>query len=59
MPPLLIPQFFIGRESLKDVWVNKLRHKKKISVTNKVKEEFREIESQDRKSLNLKGNGDI
>jgi hypothetical protein len=39
--------------------VNKLRHKKKISVTNKVKEEFREIESQDRKSLNLKGNGDI
>ena len=24
MPPLLIPQFFIGRESLKDVWVDKL-----------------------------------
>jgi hypothetical protein len=29
MPPPLIPQFFIGRESLKDVWVNKLRMKEK------------------------------
>jgi len=29
MPPLKAPQFFIGRESPKDVWVNQLRSKEK------------------------------
>ncbi len=38
MPPLKAPQFFIGLESLKDVWVNKLGLSKKILVTNQVKQ---------------------
>jgi hypothetical protein len=29
MPPPLIPHFFIGHESLKNVWVNKLKEKDK------------------------------
>ncbi len=29
MPPLLAPQFFIGHESPKDAWANKLREKEK------------------------------
>jgi len=29
MPPLLVPQFFIGHESLKDAWANKLREAEK------------------------------
>jgi len=29
MPPPLAPQFFIGRESLKDAWVNYLRSMEK------------------------------
>jgi len=29
MPPPLAPQFFIGRESLKDAWVNQLRTREK------------------------------
>jgi hypothetical protein len=29
MPPPLIPQFFIGSEPPKDVWVNKLKVKEK------------------------------
>jgi hypothetical protein len=56
--PLLIPQFFIGVQSLKDAWVSQLRWKKKILVTNKVKEEFQEIGSQNERSLNLKVTGD-
>ena len=46
-------KFFIGRESLKDVWVNKLDHRKKILVTNRAKEEFIHIETYYRDSLNL------
>jgi hypothetical protein len=29
MPPLEVPQFFIGRESQKDVWINKPESKEK------------------------------
>ncbi len=53
MPPPLAPQFFIGRESLKDAWVNQLRAREKILVTNIVKKEFKEIESHDGKGLYL------
>jgi hypothetical protein len=54
MPPLYKPhKFFIGRESPKDVWVTSLDQRKKILVTNMVKEEFKGIEIHDRGSLNL------
>jgi hypothetical protein len=53
MPPLLAPQFFIGREPPKDGWVIKLRQRKKISVTNIVKEEFKDTESHDGGGLDL------
>jgi hypothetical protein len=54
MPPCLAPQFFIGRESPKDAWVNKLiGQRKKILVTNVVKEEFNDIEFHDGGCLNL------
>jgi len=32
MPPLLAPQFFIGRESPKDVWVIKLLKSKEKDI---------------------------
>jgi len=32
MPPLLAPQFFIGRESPKDVWVIKLLESKEKDI---------------------------
>jgi len=32
MPPLLAPQFFIDRESPKDVWVTKLLESKKKDI---------------------------
>jgi hypothetical protein len=55
MPPLYKPhRFFIGRKSPKDVWVNQLLdQRKKILVTNTVKEEFKDIELHDRDGLNL------
>ena len=59
MPPRLAPQFFIGRESQKDAWVNKLIGQgKKILVTNRVKEEFKDMESHDGDRLNLIIKGD-
>jgi len=55
MPPLYKPhKFFIGRESPKDVWVNQPRKRKKILVTNMVKEEFKDIELHDGGGLNLR-----
>ena len=39
----LAPQFSIGRESQKDVWVISLDQRKKILVTHIVKEEFKDI----------------
>jgi len=53
MPPLQAPQFFIGRESPKDAWVTSLDQRKKILVTNMVKEEFKDIEIRDGVGLNL------
>jgi len=53
MPPQQAPQFFIGRESQKDVWVTSLDQRKKILVTNMVKEEFKDIELHDGGGLNL------
>jgi hypothetical protein len=53
IPPLLAPQFFIGCESQKDVWGNQLRLKKKILITNMVKEEFKDFGLHDRGGLNL------
>jgi hypothetical protein len=54
MPPRSAPQFFIGRESLKDAWVNELiDQRKKLLVTNSVKEEFKDIEFHDGGCLNL------
>ncbi len=54
MPPRLAPQFFMGRESQKDAWANKLiGQRKKILVTNRVKEEFKDMESHDGGCLNL------
>ncbi len=54
MPPRLAPQFFIGCESPKDAWVNKLiGQRKKILVTNMVKEEFKDIELNDGGGLNF------
>jgi hypothetical protein len=54
MPPRLAPQFFIGRESPKDAWANQLiDQRKKILVTNSVKEEFKDIEFHDGGCLNL------
>ena len=55
MPPPLAPQFFIGHESQKDVWVTSLDQRKKILVTNMVKEEFKDIELHDEDGLNLIG----
>ena len=43
MPPLQAPKFFIGLESPKDGWVTSLDQKEKTLVTNKAKEEFREL----------------
>jgi len=51
--PIQAPQFFIGRESQKDVWVTSLDQRKKILVTNMVKEEFKDIELHDGGGLNL------
>ena len=53
MPPQLAPQFFIGRESQKDVWVTSLDQRKKILVTNMVKKEFKDIKLHDGGGLNL------
>jgi hypothetical protein len=53
MPPQQAPQFFIGRESQKDVWVNKPWKTKKILATNMVKEEFNDIELHEGGDLNL------
>ena len=54
MPPLYKPhKFFIGREPPKDVWVTSLDQRKKILVTNVVKEEFKDIELYDGGGLNL------
>ena len=53
MPPLKAPQFFIGRESQKDVWATSLNQRKKILVTNMVKEESKNIELHDGGGLNL------
>ena len=53
IPPQQAPQFFIGRESQKDVWVTSLDQRKKILVTNMVKEEFKDIELHDGGGLNL------
>jgi hypothetical protein len=53
MPPRLAPQFFIGRESPKDVWVNKLSQRKKILVTHIVKEEFKDIDLHEGGGLNF------
>ncbi len=53
--PIQAPQFFIGRESQKDVWVTSLDQRKKILVTNMVKEEFKDIELHDGGGLNLIG----
>jgi len=54
MPPPLAPQFFIGRESQKDVWVTSfLDQRKKILVTNMVKEEFKDVGLHDGGGLNL------
>ena len=53
MPPQQAQQFFIGREPQKDVWVTSLDQRKKILVTNVVKEEFKDIEIQDGDGLNL------
>ena len=41
--PIQAPQFFIGRESPKDVWVSQPGKRKKILVTNMLKEEFKDI----------------
>jgi hypothetical protein len=51
--PLLAPQFFIGCESPKDVWVNNPNRRKKILVANIVKKEFRDIEPHDGNGLYL------
>ena len=53
MPPLETPQFFIGRESQKDVWATSLIKMKKLLVTNMAKEEFKDIKLYDGGSLNL------
>ena len=54
MPPRYKPhKFFIGRESLKDVWVDQLRSQEKDIGHEQVKEEFQDTELHDRGGLNL------
>jgi hypothetical protein len=54
IPPLYKShKFFIGRESLKDVWVNQLRSQEKDIGHEQVKEEFQNTELHDRGGLNL------
>jgi len=54
MPPPYKPhKFFIGRESLKDVWVNQLRSQEKDISHERAMKEFTDIEIHNRGGLNL------
>jgi hypothetical protein len=53
MPPLLTPKFFIGHESLKDVWVNKFRREEDIGHEHS-EGRVQYTESQDGVSLDLR-----